>query len=269
LFELADRASSAGFDGSSLTRSLNFVSFENTRRAAAECDYLESHARRVYSCVATPQLRAARELAEKIKGRKVAPDGIFSCRDVYLKGWTGLDFPEAVRRAPAQSVPSESAGMGMSSRWLDWKPKSQILAEMAGCEPTKPSEPNFVGFDGAYNTNQQSSVGFVGAVLGKSQKIEGAPEPPDDPIALASLVKSMESVLKGCAVELWSDGERIWLVADEEDARKLKERPGAVYTAPEAKLLCGVTDLAAVRQIHLWKQTTNSTIRVCDPRTLR
>ena len=40
------------------------------RQAAAWCEYLESHAQRVYSCVVTPQLRAARELAEKIKKRK-------------------------------------------------------------------------------------------------------------------------------------------------------------------------------------------------------
>jgi hypothetical protein len=26
-------------------------------------------------------------------------DGFFSCRDVYLKGWSGLDSPEAVKQA--------------------------------------------------------------------------------------------------------------------------------------------------------------------------
>ena len=99
LFELADRASSAGFDGSSLAGSQNFVSLEHGRRAAAWCEYLESHALRVYSCVVTPQLRAARELADKIKRRKVGADGFFSCRDVYLKGWSGLDSPEVVKLA--------------------------------------------------------------------------------------------------------------------------------------------------------------------------
>jgi putative DNA primase/helicase len=75
------------------------VSLDSARRAAAWCEYLESHARRVYSCVVTPQLRAARELADKIKRRKVGADGFFSCRDVYLKGWSGLDSPEAVKQA--------------------------------------------------------------------------------------------------------------------------------------------------------------------------
>ena len=62
-------------------------------------DYLESHARRVYSCIVTPQLRAAGELADKIKKRKIGADGHFSCRDVYLKGWSGLDTPEVVMLA--------------------------------------------------------------------------------------------------------------------------------------------------------------------------
>ena len=91
LFELAQWAAGSG--------SADTVSIEHTRQAAAWCDYLESHARRVYSCVVTPQLRSARELADKIKQRKVGAAGSFSCRDVYLKGWSGLDTPEAVKQA--------------------------------------------------------------------------------------------------------------------------------------------------------------------------
>jgi putative DNA primase/helicase len=91
LFHLADAAA----DNSDT----NSVSLHHTRQAAAWCEYLESHARRVYSCIVTPQLRAARELADKIRHRNVGTDGFFSCRDVYLKGWSGLDTPEAVRQA--------------------------------------------------------------------------------------------------------------------------------------------------------------------------
>jgi putative DNA primase/helicase len=91
LFELADTAASGG--------NADAVSLHHARQAAAWCDYLESHARRVYCCIVTPQLRAARELAEKIKQRKIGADGFFSCRDVYLKGWSGLDSPEAVKQA--------------------------------------------------------------------------------------------------------------------------------------------------------------------------
>jgi putative DNA primase/helicase len=97
LFELADRA--ARGETLSAAENVNYVSLEHTRQAAAWCEYLESHARRVYSCIVTPRLRAARELAEKIKQQKIGADGFFSCRDVYLKGWTGLDSPEAVKQA--------------------------------------------------------------------------------------------------------------------------------------------------------------------------
>jgi putative DNA primase/helicase len=91
LFELAEWAAGNG--------SADTVSLEHARQAAAWCEYLESHSKRVYSCVVTPQLRAARELAEKIKKRKVGASGFFSCREVYLKGWSGLDSPEAVKLA--------------------------------------------------------------------------------------------------------------------------------------------------------------------------
>ncbi len=91
LFELAAQAAGNG--------ETETVSLVHTRMAAAFCDYLESHARRVYSCIVTPQLRAARELADKIKKRKIGAAGFFSCREVYLKGWSGLDTPEAAKTA--------------------------------------------------------------------------------------------------------------------------------------------------------------------------
>ena len=91
LFELADWAAGKGRGEA--------ISLEHTRQAAAWCEYLESHAKRVYACVVNRQLRAARELAEKIRNRKVGGGGLFSCRDVYLKGWSGLDSPEAVKSA--------------------------------------------------------------------------------------------------------------------------------------------------------------------------
>ena len=103
LFELADRAGCEGFEGSLLSGSLNFVTLEHARQAAAWCAYLESHARRIYSCVVTPRIRAARELADHLKRKHIRnKDGGFDwfvARDVYLKGWSGLDTPEAVRAA--------------------------------------------------------------------------------------------------------------------------------------------------------------------------
>jgi DNA primase len=125
LFELADCAAAEGFDGFEGSTSVNpaivhKVSLDHAKQAAAFCEYMESHARRVYSCIVTPQLRAARELAEKIKHRRVGTDGFFSCRDVYLKGWSGLDSPEAVKLAAevlqdagwVRDVSSESGPFG-------------------------------------------------------------------------------------------------------------------------------------------------------------
>ena len=44
-------------------------------------------------------MRAAQELAEKIKTGKVGANGFFTLRDVYLKGWSGLDTPDLARVA--------------------------------------------------------------------------------------------------------------------------------------------------------------------------
>jgi hypothetical protein len=68
------------------------------------------------------------------------------------------------------------------SRWMDWKPDSQIPSEVTNCEPTKPSKPSCVGFVGdhsrhlqkieaAVNPAADGSVGFVGSYSGHLQKI--------------------------------------------------------------------------------------------------
>ena len=103
LFELAERGGFDGFVGGPQAHSKNFVSLENAKRAAAGCEYFESHAKRVYSCIVTPQLRAARELADHIKRKHIAnkDSGFdwFTSRDVYRKGW-----------APAWIRPKRFAG---------------------------------------------------------------------------------------------------------------------------------------------------------------
>src|SRR5207249_11882837 len=90
LFELADRAAAGGEQPAA-------VELERAWQAAAFCSYLESHAARMYSCITTPEVRAARELAEKFKRGKLPVT--FSLRDVYLKGWSGLGTPNEVRAA--------------------------------------------------------------------------------------------------------------------------------------------------------------------------
>lgn len=92
LYELADRAA-VGYqlDGDLV------VSLDHARQAAALCEYLESHARRVYSCVVSPEMHAAHELARHVRAGDLA--ATFSTRDVYQRGWSGLDTPGRARAA--------------------------------------------------------------------------------------------------------------------------------------------------------------------------
>jgi putative DNA primase/helicase len=87
LFELADQAATGSW-------SSQVVSLEHAKQAAAWCEYLESHAQRVYSSVISPQRRAAAELSERIKRGDIGDSGTFAVRDVYRAGWSGLDTPE-------------------------------------------------------------------------------------------------------------------------------------------------------------------------------
>ena len=89
LFQVADWA--AGYSDGEV------VSLEHALQAMQWCDYLESHAARVYSCVTTPELRTAHALAAKIRQGKVASQ--FSLRDIYLNGWANLNSPEMARMA--------------------------------------------------------------------------------------------------------------------------------------------------------------------------
>jgi putative DNA primase/helicase len=76
--------------------SLGPVSLEAAMTAAAWCELLEAHARRVYEFASEGDPDDAIRLAEKIKTSIPNP---FRYRDVYKKGWTGLTTPEEVSRA--------------------------------------------------------------------------------------------------------------------------------------------------------------------------
>lgn len=108
LFELADQAMDGNL-GAEIRINLN-----HTRQAAAFCDFLASHARRVYACVVSPETRAARELVRHIAARDV-PDA-FTTRSVYSKGWTGLDTPERVRGAISLLEDAGWVRLGESAR---------------------------------------------------------------------------------------------------------------------------------------------------------
>jgi hypothetical protein len=75
--------------------------------------------------------------------------------------------------------------------------------------------------------------------------------------------KTLEAVLKGLAIELWADalGERLWLVADEEDASLLGEPRGSIYSAAEVRRIVQVVDPNVVAEVHRWKREFNATVR--------
>lgn len=89
LFELAD--------GAGNTAAITEVSLDHAGQGAAWCEFLEAHARRIYACIVSAELHAARELSEKLQKGKLPVE--FSTRDVYLKGWSGLSTPDEARAA--------------------------------------------------------------------------------------------------------------------------------------------------------------------------
>ena len=72
------------------------VSIRAARDAAAWCELLEAHARRIYQSSLDGDLDAAVHLGERIKGKLPNP---FTARAVARKGWSGLTTAEEVRRA--------------------------------------------------------------------------------------------------------------------------------------------------------------------------
>lgn len=74
----------------------------------------------------------------------------------------------------------------------------------------------------------------------------------------------LEDVLKGQAIELWSDAAgSLFIVADEDDARRLSEPRGTVYTADEMRRVVQIGDPAIVLEIHEWKRRFNGRVREC------
>ena len=76
------------------------VSLEAAKLAADWCDYLEQHARKIYSPELQPDVTAAHRLAAKIKAGDIQ-DGQ-TVREIYRCQWSGLTNAESV-----------SAGLGI------------------------------------------------------------------------------------------------------------------------------------------------------------
>jgi len=73
------------------------VSEQAARLAVKWCDYLESHARRIYAMADSPESIAAAELAGKIEDSKLPNP--FTVRHVIRKGWQELKDKEIVQAA--------------------------------------------------------------------------------------------------------------------------------------------------------------------------
>lgn len=73
------------------------VTVEDARRAWVWCEYLEAHARRCYGLLTDDGLRAAKALADKVKGGEL-PNG-FTMRDVRRHQWSGLTNDEDIQPA--------------------------------------------------------------------------------------------------------------------------------------------------------------------------
>jgi len=72
------------------------VSLSSTERAAAWCDYVEEHARRIYQSAWDGDIEPATQLADRIKSGLKSP---FTARDVQQKGWRSLSSKEEVEMA--------------------------------------------------------------------------------------------------------------------------------------------------------------------------
>jgi putative DNA primase/helicase len=78
---------------------LECVPLSQTRLACDWCDYLETHARRVYASQARPAHHAATALSRRLARGWKREEGVFTVRDVYRNGWNLLDSPDAARGA--------------------------------------------------------------------------------------------------------------------------------------------------------------------------
>jgi len=73
------------------------VDLISMERAAGWCDYLESHARRIYAMKTNSAYQAARTLAQKIQAGEV--QGPFYLREIYRNAWTHLKNREEAEQA--------------------------------------------------------------------------------------------------------------------------------------------------------------------------
>jgi hypothetical protein len=77
----------------------SIVDLRHAQQAADWCDYLESHARRIYASHVTPEKLAAINLSKRLRGMLIEGMHTIKLRDVYRHEWHGLGTPEEARAA--------------------------------------------------------------------------------------------------------------------------------------------------------------------------
>ena len=75
----------------------NAVNEKSLLRAIAYSEYLESHARRIYASATRPDIDSAKTILNKLDSGKLSAP--FKARDIYIKGWTGLDTSQKAQSA--------------------------------------------------------------------------------------------------------------------------------------------------------------------------
>lgn len=73
------------------------VTGKSSRLAVAWCEYLESHARRIYATANSPEHEAAVHLSDKIRKKQLSSP--FTARDIVRKGWHGFKDRQEVEAA--------------------------------------------------------------------------------------------------------------------------------------------------------------------------
>lgn len=100
---------------------------------------------------------------------------------------------------------------------------------------------------------------------GKTEALALLAQPREDHNVGCAEQQSLEEVLRGTAVELWSDRSgRLFIVADQDDANRLMAdgvSRGEIYTAAEARRIVRIADPDAVAEIHEWKRRFGGVIR--------
>ena len=89
VFQLIELVDGTGEEGA--------VGLRPALQAAAWCEYLETHASRLYSSAENPAMEGARALLDRIRKGDVS-DGD-STRSIYRRHWAKLSTPEEVNSA--------------------------------------------------------------------------------------------------------------------------------------------------------------------------